>query len=307
MSSIRGCDRAIATYSATRETVVAHRPERTSAGAVPGFLTSSTVQRFLRAVLLTTLLALIGLPSSAVDVVADDLADAYEISGAVLLNASTPEAQGAATCGDCHWRIVRICLGGSLEDRAPCPAAPCAASTEVAEVWRALAPTRPAIGDPAWEYRGLMCLTEPPAPADAIHDSVLEHTRRMVPALSPASLPAGTTLTNLPTSFRSGQPPFLQTAPALVAGTEVTVSARPTWTWDFGHGAALTTADPGARSSRGSVRHTYPRRGLYRVRVTCVWHAVYSTRGIPDIPVPGEITQSAWFDLRVREARRFLR
>jgi hypothetical protein len=34
---------------------------------------------------------------------------------------------------------------------------------------------------------------------------------------------------------------------------------------------------------------------------------VYEARGITDLPVDGVITQSAWFDLRVREARRFLR
>ncbi len=261
----------------------------------------------MRQFLLALLLALsTAAPANATEVVANDPADAYIISGAVILNATFAEAQSASSCVNCQWRVIRICASGGVEDRSACLGSSCAASTEIAEVWRADAPTAPPVGDPLWTYRGTMCLTEAPVAAATVTTGVRDLAQRAVPPLAVASQPVSTTLTGLPTYFRTGQPAFFVAAPATVAGTLVTLQARPSWTWDFGQGSLLTTRDPGGPYPSGRVRHTYPRRGIYRVRVTCTWHATYATRGLSDLPVDGVVTQSMWIDLRVKEARRYL-
>ena len=245
-------------------------------------------------------------PAAAVDVVANDVTDVYEMSGSIILDASFAEARESAECTTCHWRILRTCATGPLEDRRNCLGISCLAAANIAEVWRADAPTPPPIGDSLWVYRGLVCLLAPPAAVAVVSAQVRDVATRALPALRPTSQPANTTLTGLPTYFRSTQPMVVVTAPALVSGLFVTIRAVPTWTWDFGQGPHTITQDPGGAWPNGRVRHTYPRRGIYRVRVTTTWRAVYSLPGISDLPVDGDISQSAWFDLRVREARRFL-
>ena len=266
------------------------------------------MNRFLRA-LLATLLATgsgLGGPAAAVDVIGNDATDTYEISGAVILDGSYAEAHEAATCSNCHWRIIRTCASGPLEDRRNCLGVPCPTAEGIAEVWRADAEAAPAIGDPLWTYRGLVCLTSPPTPVAVVATAVYDLAIRAVPPLRPASQPAASTLTGLPTLFTTGQPAMVLTEPAVVGGLTVLIHAEPTWTWDFGHGAPLTSSDPGGAWPSGRIRHVYPKRGIFRIRVTCSWHATYEVRGITELPVDGVITQSTWFDLRVREARRFL-
>lgn len=260
------------------------------------------VVRFLLGI--ASVLAL-SVPAAAIDVGADDLADEYLISGAVILNATFPEAADAAGCLDCHWRIVRICHSGGLDERRGCEQLPITCSTSQAEVWFAHGIGTPAIGDPAWEYRGLMCLDAPPVPVAQVSIAIPDLVRQQVPALKPGSSPRSVSLTNLPTTFSSGQPAAFTTPEVTVAGTRVRLHLNPTWTWDFGHGNPLTTSDPGRTGATSPIRHRYPRRGQYRIKVDAVWNATYDVNGIPGFVVTNPITQSAWLPLQIREARRF--
>lgn len=255
--------------------------------------------------MLTLLLSYVVGPAAAVDVVADDPADEYVISGSVLLNGSYPGAAEAAGCADCHWRIIRICTSGSLDDRRGCEQLPYPCTGDRAEVWRADATALPPVGDPAWRYRGLMCLTEQPTPTSTVTALVPEVIRQRVPALLPGSRPTNITLTNLRTAFFSGQPSEVEPEPVTVAGSRVQLHLRPTWTWDFGHGPPLVTTSPGAPVRNSAVRHRFPSRGSYRVRVDCTWQATYEVNGISGFRAD-DIHQSRSFDLRVKEARRFL-
>lgn len=278
-------------------------PERAGPCTTGFDLTSRPVTRFPALVLAILLMST---PAHAVDVTADDTNDVFAISGATLITDTFHESRDAATCTGCHWRIITVCAGGTLDARLDCSRFPCASTSTVAEVWRAPGATPPPTGDPAWSYRGLVCLATPPVAAAPVARAAHELLLRAVPPLRADARPSPT-LTGLPTLFRSGQPSAFTTAPAIVGGVSVVVRATPSWSWDFGHGPLLRTADPGSAWPSGRLRHVFPRRGLYRIAVTCTWHAVYSARGITDLPVDGVITQSAWFDLRVREARRFLR
>ena len=266
---------------------------------------SSVSNMRIRLLTIAALAAVSILPASAVDVVANDGTDTYTASGAVILSADFPAASDAAQCSGCHWRIIGICTG-SLDDHQNCLGLQCPAGTRPFEVWRADAPIAPIVGDPAWTYGGIACLGGPPLPADALRSSAYSSAQAQLPALRPAAQPAAATLTGLPVYMRTNQPGVFRSNVLEVAGTTVTVTAYPTWTWDFGDGGALSTADPGGLRPHKAVRHTYSRRGLVRVRVSATWSATYAVRGISDLPLEPDLRQSAWFDLRVRESRRFL-
>jgi hypothetical protein len=264
-------------------------------------LTSPTVLRFLLALLLV---ATVAAPSSAIDVVGDDLADEYVISGSVILNDSAADARDAVACANCHWRVVEICAGGWLDERRGCEQLQFPCDAGVAEVWRADAPALPAVGDPSWHYRGLMCLDTPPLPAAPIRELIPELARQAVPPLKPGAAPSPATLTNLRTAFYSGQSAF-DPPPVTVSGAHVQLHLRPQWTWDFGHGTPLTTHLPGYAGPASPVTHVYVRRGIYRVVVTTLWAATYDVNGITGIEVSEPVKQSNWFDIRVKEARRY--
>lgn len=300
-------DRAIGAYCATGAARLCTAPERTRRSTTGPDLTSRAVKPFLGRLSGALLLALLpSPPAAAVDVLGNDTTDSYEISGAAILDGSFAEARDAATCSNCHWRIVRLCSPQTLDERLQCTVFPCAIESTVAEIWRADAPSRPAADDPLWTYHGLACLTGAATAVSTISPGVKDLATRAVPALRPASQPGSVTLTGLPTVFSTRQPAEVHTEPAVVGGLTVVVHAIPTWTWDFGHGSQFATSDPGGGWPLGRIRHTYPKRGIFRVRVTSSWRATYEVRGISDLPVDGVVTQSAWFDLRVREARRFL-
>lgn len=264
--------------------------------------TVSAVTRFLLACLM--FLATCA-PVAAVDVIADDLADEYVVSGAVLLDSSFPDAQQAATCAECQWRVVQICESGDLDSRRGCDQLPLQCPSAIAEVWFAATATPPAPGDAAWEYRGLMCLDSAPVPATSVSAVITDVARQLVPPLRPGSVPAAVSLTNLPTAFHTGQPPAFTAAPMNVAGTTVVLHLRPQWRWDFGQGTPLVTEDAGQQGPASAIRHKYSRRGTYLVRVDATWHATYDVNGIRGLAVPSDIHQSGWFTIRIREARRF--
>ena len=300
-------DRAIGAYCATARGSLRTAPERTMPRTGTPFITSVPMRAFLKrattAALVITLFT--AQPAAGAEVTANDSIDAFEISGSVILDGSFAEAREAAACTNCHWRVIRICAAGTLEDRRGCLGFACDSADDIAEVWRADAVTAPPSGDPLWTYRGLVCLEQPPVPAATMQLALRDHIVRWIPPLTPASLPAGQTLTGLPTFFRAGQPAQF-VASDIVAGVGVVLHATPTWTWDFGHGRIETSVDPGSFWPRGSVRHTYPKRGIFRVRVTATWNATFDAGGLLNLPVDGVVTQSTWFDLRVREARRFI-
>ena len=278
-------------------------PQTDHAEASVPFLTSTDVTRFLLALALTLTVAV---PAHGVDVGVDDTADEYLISGSTVLDGSSPDAAAALACPDCHWRVVVICDSGSLDDRRGCDALPTVCDTRRAELWRAIAPAQPPLGDPAWEYRGVICLRDAPVAVSVVATAIPELVRQAVPPLAAGSLPANTSLTQLPTSFFSGQPAAHVLPPIRVSGARVTIHLQPTWRWDFGHGSPIVTKAPGRRARTSAVQHRFPRRGIYRIRVDTTWHATYDINDATGFVVSDPITQSAHFDLRIREARRFL-
>ena len=302
----RGRDRAIDAYCATFSNRSRTGSKRTHSCTATVLIRSRVVKLLAIGLALLATFATADSPAAsdslpapsgaadpAVQVTADDASDAYRVSGGVLLT-SDPAPVEAATCTTCHWRFVHVCATGVLEDRAGCLTSQCPTREATVEVWRADAAEPPAVGDPAWVYRGITCLDAPPVAGPPLIALVRDAAERAVPAAMPATLPAGTTLTGLQTRFLAGQPtPF--DAIFDVAGQPVRLHAVPIWTWDPGDGSGAT--------SRAS--HTFRHRGVYRIRLETRWSAEFETAGVRGIPIGAPITQTAWADLRVREARGF--
>lgn len=245
-------------------------------------------------------------PARAVEVTAQDSIDAYEISGAVLLDASFPEARDAAKCAHCHWRILPLCRSGSLDDHRSCLNLPIKCPTGPAEVWRANAVKAPPVGDPRWVYRGLMCLTTAPTAIHPLQQEVRSAVLRYLPSLTPGAQPNTSTFVGLEVYFRSNQPTVFAPTSLVVAEQSVSLRAHPTWTWEFGDGTTLSTSNPGDVRPNGQVRHTYTRAGTYVVRVSCLWRGEFDAQGATGIPVPGLISQTASLNFHVRDARTLL-
>ncbi len=115
-----------------------------------------------------------------------------------------------------------------------------------------------------------------------------------MPPPTPSTRPSDTTLVGLPTRLLPGQSGMFS-ADVVVAGVQVRLQAIPEWVWDPGDGTA-----PGPAAT-----HTFRRRGTYRLSLETRWSARFDAAGVQGIPLGTPITQTAWIDLRVREARGF--
>ncbi|HEY3003756.1 MAG TPA: PKD domain-containing protein [Kribbellaceae bacterium] len=104
--------------------------------------------------------------------------------------------------------------------------------------------------------------------------------------------PRGRTLVNLDTYVYAD--PKLFDKPVPIAGQIVRIRATPSYTWHFGDGTSLTTADAGGPYPDGDVTHKYLSRGTVVVSVTLdydTWYqlpgADWEQAGTVEIPGPG--------------------
>lgn len=142
---------------------------------------------------------------------------------------------------------------------------------------------------------------------EAIEGEVREMVSHRVPRLRPVRQPAsGAALVRLPVVFASGQSGGARTWRDVVAGVVVTTTVTPTWRWQFGDGASLTTDAPGGPWPDTSVSHTYDRPGSHRVMVTTTWDGSFSIDGAGTFPISGSVTQEASLPVRVVPARAVL-
>jgi len=161
-------------------------------------------------------------------------------------------------------------------------------------------------GNSQWQVIGLVCLN-PAGPmtvgdlADRLHDVVVEE----VPALRPSSQPRGGTLVELPAIFASGQPATLGQRRFTLVGFDVVLAGRASWTWQFGDGDRLVTADPGGPWPNDSISHVYAAAGSYPVVVTSEWQAWFTVDDLGPFLVDGDpVTQvGSPLALSVSEAR----
>lgn len=242
----------------------------------------------------------------AADVHGDDPGDRYLGSGGLILPGSVHPSvrRDVAGCGDCEWRLTSPCVESSLGtafDGQPgcasvvrgCP------SGQLLRSW-----FRPEGGP--WRQTGLVCLTGDPVTVTELGAAVAEEVSQGIPTLRARFQPSRGLITQVPVVFDSGQRADGLTWHSEILGKRVTVRARPTWTWQFGDGAVMSTSVPGGDFPDMSVSHVYRRPGGYRVVCTAQWAATFSVDGLGPYPVEEAIHQSATASVGVGEARAVL-
>jgi hypothetical protein len=144
----------------------------------------------------------------------------------------------------------------------------------------------PCLGPPA-RYRGIYLDTGSITPR-----RVEEAVRQVgLPGLAVTTQPADTTLVNVATIFFADPAPVNDTVSIL--GHLVRISGAATaYTWHFGDGSHLTTADPGAPYPEESVTHRYQRVAeAVPVSMTVAYHVKYSVDGQPWLDLAESITE----------------
>lgn len=241
-----------------------------------------------------------------VDVVGDDPGDRFVGSGGLVLPGTVGDdtRRRVATCADCRWRLADPCAAsGDAGAHAACMSVTrgCARAAQLLRVWFS------EDGGATWRDLGLICLPPGgPVTVDEIGSFVAEEFERAVPETGLVYQPRRGVLPRLPVVFHSTQPRALPPSEHVVNGVAVTLYPRPTWTWDFGDGAVMTTSVPGSSYPDFAVSHAYTRGGNMRVEVTTTWNAAYTIDGIGPFEVASPVVQTARTTLKVGQARAVL-
>jgi len=261
-------------------------------------------------VLLTAFVAALswGAPAHATDVYADDDSDRYVGTGGLVLPASVDVAirTEVARCAGCQWRLSSPCqtsaAGTPFSGTPVCLSVVrgCPAMAEMLRAW-----FRPAGGP--WREIGLVCVgVEGPVTVLDLGRQVRERLVTEVPPQRPSRQPAAGAVSQLPVVFDSGQPPQGVQDRLVLVGRAVVLDARPSWRWDFGDGAVLTTSDPGGAFPHLAVAHPYRAAGSYRVTLVTTWSATFEVDGLGPFPVADPVTQRAVVVVPVGEGRAVL-
>jgi hypothetical protein len=247
-------------------------------------------------------------PASAADLHGDDEADRYVGTGGLILPGTVGSAtrREVAECLGCQWRLGSPCVepdAGNPFSGTPLCLSVSRGCADVAQLLRAW--FRPPDGD--WREIGLVCIGPggPVTVADLGRD-VRDWLSRNVPQQHPAFQPPRGVVTQLPVAFDSGQPARGIHEEVSLAGEAVELRAWPSWRWDFGDGASLTTARPGGRFPDLSVAHPYQVAATYRTRVLTSWSAEFLVNGLGPFPVTEPVTQSTTIVVPVGEGRAVL-
>lgn len=238
------------------------------------------------------------------DVAGDNAMAAYIGTGGLLLpgsfSGSNSTKTSVARCLGCTWRYTIYCMQGA---NTPCMHAvvSCPRGSLLYRVGFGRTPdTVVSIGSVCWG-------SSQPLTRKVAEAKVRDYVVRYVPRLKPGYEPPGGTLTSIPVIFWTGQPTTLRPPKFSIAGQDVSITATPTWRWNWGDGAATWKSVPGAKFPSRQLTHQYRVPGIYDATVTAVWAAKYSIAGVGTFEVSGEvIRQSKDLRIPVKSARTVL-
>jgi len=242
----------------------------------------------------------------SVEVVGDDVADAFVGTGSLLLPAGVDDRirRELADCPGCRWRLTSPCvdteLGNAFDGQQSCEEAPsnCRDGT-LRRAWHDP-------GSGTWRNLGLVCVRESLHTVETMGREVRDMLRRDVPAAEVVSWPAHGAVTQMPTFFASRQPPGPIVLVRDMGGYEVRLEAHPTWTWEFGDGAERVVQTAGMLRAGADVAHTYRRSGRWEVTCRTVWTAEFTVDGLGPFPVTSPVRQVASQEVEVGEGRALL-
>jgi hypothetical protein len=215
---------------------------------------------------------------------------------------------GGGGCVGCEWTFVPACLPNGPEDDAMCASAAMACENRGGGILMRV--YRRENGGP-WQSQGNACVggaSPVVTVADVRADAGQAYREQMrPPAATISTQPSGRSVVNMPTYFMAGGagPMTRSFGPA---GIRMTITATPTYVWDFGDGVTYETSSKGGPHPTGDVRHTYRTPGTRTVTLTTRWTAEFTvvtalgTFGPFDIGGP-PVAPSDTQDVSVHEAR----
>jgi len=101
---------------------------------------------------------------------------------------------------------------------------------------------------------------------------------KLLPTGGIAYQPEAEPLVNVPIFFWSDLPTQFATRVQIV-GEVVDVLLRPGFTWSFGDGTFLSTADAGGPYPNGKIKHTYKNPGVYPIILVQSWNGNWTHNG----------------------------
>lgn len=216
-------------------------------------------------------------------VIADSEIGGYRVSGQMYLDQTFSGGETtkrvAATCENCRWLISNYCKRDNpFQQIASCDLPILGCETDLKEgakmrIWRQVAPNQD------WIDVGIVCLgPRGPTTPETITQSIEEEAVIFLPKLKPTSRPTEQALVKLPVYFSSNQPTRYGPIKVQVAGFAVTLTAYPTWTWNFGN-RVIVTKNSGDDSE---VFHTWKKSGNYPVLVGTSWQAEWQIEEFTD-------------------------
>jgi hypothetical protein len=248
-----------------------------------------------------------GVIAAATDVRGDDERDAYVGTGGLILpgTVSRHTRHEVASCPGCRWRLATPCeipgAGTAFDGQATCLSV-----VRGCPGGRLLRAWFQGHGLP-WRDVGLVCI--PPRGPVTVADvgrRVRGSFEQGIPAQRLGFQPRQGILTQIPVVLDSGQPAGPRTWDLDLLGRAVTLTATPAWSWHFGDGAGLDTADPGGSYPQMDVAHVYRRAGDYRISCTTTWSGTFVVDGLGPFPVAEPVRQTEVRWIEVGEGRALL-
>lgn len=223
----------------------------------------------------------------------------FLVTGGILLDpAYRLDRREAATCPNCHWKIVYICSFGEWQPNCPELLKMCRSDQAVTKVFRADASRTPGEGSSQWHFTGHSCESPDGVVSHEIISCILRgQWAKFVPDLAFHTSPPGRTLVNLPTKVIWDSPAKTKDKVTLISNLQINFRAVATRNY---------TCVDCDRVGLNEIR--FPTRGKRTISANAAWIGTYDALGLTDIRVAGEpITNTAGRDLKVSQLLRRLK
>ena len=141
-------------------------------------------------------------------------------------------------------------------------------------------------------------VTKKYTPKPVVKLSLSDQLAQLIPVKDIFHQPATSALVQVPVNFWTTTPPTFKTS-VVMLGVPITVYLSPTYLWDFGDGAKLSTVSRGAAFPNQSITHIYTRAGSYSASLQITWGGTWQASGATSAVSGGAIVQNLYTQVNV--------
>ena len=135
-------------------------------------------------------------------------------------------------------------------------------------------------------------------PKPVVKLSLSDQLAQLIPVKDIYHQPAANSLVQVPVNFWTTTPPTFKTS-VVMLGVPITVYLSPTYLWDFGDGAKLSTISRGAAFPNQSITHVYKHAGSYSASLQITWGGTWRASGTTSAVSGGAIVQYLYTQVKV--------